>query len=460
VTARRRVAATVAVGAVAVGAVAVAAFLPFREGVDDDDRWNVVVVVTDDQTVESLPHMPYLRGVSADPDDHWVVFPNAFANTPLCCPSRATLLTGRYAHEHGVLTNEDGLRLDEETTVAAWLDEAGYHNGLVGKYLNQYPFGREPFVPAGWDRWWAKEQGSGASVYYDYTLIQQDVAASYGSDPEDYLTDVLAAAAVRFLAEAPDDEPFLLWFAPTAPHPPWTPAPRHEGAFANLPLDDAPSVGEPDVEDKPAWVRALPPLDEGARAGLREARRRAFETLLSVDEAVESIVEAVQARGDLDRTVILFVSDNGYAFGEHRWERKECPYEPCVRVPFLVRFPPAAHGIEDALTSTVDVAPTIAELAGLEPPASVDGTSLLSLLRGGAAPPARTVFLEWAGDDSVPGWWQVRTRSAAYVELVTGERELYDLRRDPDQLTNVVDDPAYAEVVARLAGALARFRGG
>jgi arylsulfatase A-like enzyme len=455
-TARWR-AATAAV----VGAVAAVAFLPAcapRDGVDE--RWNVVVVVTDDQTTESLSYMPYLQGVSSDPDEHWVTFPSAFANTPLCCPSRATLLTGRYAHAHGVLTNEDGLRLDEETTVAAWLDEAGYHTGLVGKYLNQYPFGREPFVPLGWDRWWAKEQGSAQSVYYDYTLIQDGVATSYGSEPEDYLTDVLAGEAVRFLAEAPAGEPFLLWFAPTAPHPPWTPAPRHDGAFADLTLADPPSVGERDVGDKPAWVRALPPLDEAERARLREARRRAFEALLSVDEAVRSIAEAVEARGDLDRTVILFVSDNGYAFGEHRWERKECPYEPCTRVPFLVRFPPVDHRIEDALTSTVDVAPTIAELAGLDPPPSVDGTSLVSVLEEDAAAPRGPVFLEWAGDASVPGWSQVRTRVAAYVELETGERELYDLRRDPDQLTNVVDDPAYADAVARLADALARFRGG
>jgi arylsulfatase A-like enzyme len=446
---------------VAVGAVSVAAFLPACAPPDDDDeRWNVVVVVTDDQTIESLPTMPYLRDASSDPADHWIAFLNAFANTPLCCPSRATLLTGRYAHSHGVLTNEDGLRLDEETTVAAWLDEAGYHTGLVGKYLNQYPFGREPFVPRGWDRWWAKEQGSAQSAYYDYTLIQEGVATAYGSEPEDYLTDVLAAGAVRFLAEAPADEPFLLWFAPTAPHPPWTPAPRHEGAFADLALVDAPSVGEPDVEDKPAWVRTLPPLDEADRARLREARRRAFETLLAVDEAVRSIVEAVDARGDLGRTVILFVSDNGYAFGEHRWERKECPYEPCVHVPLLIRFPPAPHRVEDAPTSTVDVAPTIAELAGLDPPATVDGASLVPVLEGDATSRRGPVFLEWTGDASVPGWWQVRTRAAAYVELETGERELYDLRRDPDQLTNVVDDPAYAEVVARLAGALARFRGG
>jgi arylsulfatase A-like enzyme len=457
---RSRIATILAAAGVFTGVV----FLPTGTTAERDPRMNVIVIVTDDQSFDSIPHdpvvMPYLQSATGDPDDHWIVFRNGFVTTPLCCPSRATLLTGRYSHHHGVQTNDDGHLLDESETIAAWLDAAGYHTGLVGKYLNQYPFDRGAYVPEGWDRWWGREQGALTSLYENYTVVQQGVPVHYGVEEEDYATDVFGAAALEFIRDAPLEQPFLLWFAPTAPHPPWTPAPRHDGAFADLTLADPPSVGERDVGDKPAWVRALPPLDEAERARLREARRRAFEALLSVDEAVRSIAEAVEARGDLDRTVILFVSDNGYAFGEHRWERKECPYEPCTRVPFLVRFPPVDHRIEDALTSTVDVAPTIAELAGLDPPPSVDGTSLVSVLEEDAAAPRGPVFLEWAGDASVPGWSQVRTRVAAYVELETGERELYDLRRDPDQLTNVVDDPAYADAVARLADALARFRGG
>jgi arylsulfatase A-like enzyme len=461
VTRRRIVAGLAAGGALA----AVVALLPFGAPADPDPRWNVVVVVTDDQSTASLPHdppvMPFLQGASSDPSDHWVVFSNAFANTPLCCPSRATLLTGRYAHEHGVLRNEDGPALDEGTTIAAWLDAAGYHTGMVGKYLNQYPFGRAPFVPRGWDRWWGKAQGDARSVYYDYTLIQNGVATPFGSAPTDYLTDVLADRAVEFLAGAPEDEPFLLWFAPTAPHPPWTPAPRHEGAFSDLPVVEPPSVGELDVGDKPAWIRASRRLGPAARAGLVEARRRSFETLLAVDEAIETIVRTLRSRGLLDRTVIVVVSDNGFSFGEHRWVKKSCPYEACTRVPLLIRFPPAAHAVEPLLTSTIDLAPTIAELAAVDVPATVDGSSLLPVLTGGDDPDRpRVVFLEWAGDREVPGWWQVRTADFAYTELVTGERELYDLVRDPDELRNVVDRPAYARAVERLAAALGRFRGG
>jgi arylsulfatase A-like enzyme len=158
--------------------------------------------------------------------------------------------------------------------------------------------------------------------------------------------------------------------------------------------------------------------------------------------------------------VIVFVSDNGLSFGEHRWSKKSCPYDACTHVPFLVRYPPAASRTEPAVVSTIDLAPTIADLAGIDLPAAVDGSSLVPLLEGDAGTGARAVFLEWAGDDGrVPGWWQVRTADFAYIELVTGERELYDLRRDPDQLQNVVGDPAYATDVARLAGALGRFRG-
>lgn len=456
---RRRVAAIAAAASVFTGVV----FLPSGTTAERDPRWNFVVIVTDDQPPDSLPHrppvMPYLQEATGDPEDHWIVFRNGFVNAPICCPSRATMLTGLQPHHHGVLTNDDGSSLDESTTVAAWLQEAGYHTGLVGKYLNQYPFDREPYVPQGWERWWGKQHGAVTHLYYGYTLIQQGVATHYGSAGSDYSTDVFADKAVEFVRDAPVERPFFLWFAPTAPHPPWVSAPRHQGMYEEIPLARPPSVGEADVSDKPAWVRALPPLGPEARAGLRQAHRRSFEALRAVDDAVRSIVEALEARGDLDHTVIVYVSDNGFAFGEHRWVKKTCPYEECVHVPFLVRYPLAPRRVEELPVSTVDLAPTIAELAGLEPPAGLDGTSLVPLIA--AADPAGlsgAVFSEWVGDERVPGWWQVRTETFAYIELVTGERELYDLAADPYQLTNVADRSEYAGVLARLSAALEGFR--
>jgi arylsulfatase A-like enzyme len=455
---RREVAVVLAASLVIVAALLVVADEPTGR----DQRWNLVVIVADDQPFDSVPHeppvMPYLQAAAADPDEHWVTFSNAVVNTPLCCPSRATLLTGRYAHEHGVTTNREGHLLDERSTIAAWLHAAGYHTGLVGKYLNRYPFGREPFVPLGWDRWWARRHGPAGTLYYDYTLVEQTTPVDHGHEEGDYLTDVLADLAVGFVRDAPPDRPFFLWFAPTAPHAPWTPAPRHDGALASLPLSPPPSVGEPDVTDKPGWVRALPPLDDADHEALLDDRRRSFASLLAVDEAVEAIVEAVRARGDLDRTVIVYVSDNGLSFGEHRWVRKTCPYEECTRVPFLVRHPDATSRTVRSVVSSIDLAPTLAEIAGIEPPEPMAGESLVGLLTGAVGRRDATAYLESPGDRLMPRWWQARTRRYAYVELATGERELYDLRADRYELENVVDDSRYAAVVARLATRLERFR--
>src|SRR5688572_22348079 len=456
---RKRIAAVAAAASVFTGVV----FLPSGTTAERDPRWNFVVIVTDDQSADSLPHfprvMPYLQRATGDPDDHWVMFRNGFVNAPICCPSRATMLTGMYPHRHGVLTNDHGPVLEESSTIAAWLHEAGYHTGLVGKYLNQYPFDRPPFVPQGWDRWWAKKHGTTALLYYGYTLIQQGVPTQYGNTQADYATDVLADKAVDFVRQAPVEQPFFLWFAPTAPHPPWISAERHRGLFTDLPLTRSPSLGEVDVSDKPAWVRALPTLGPEARAGLRQEHRRSFESLLAVDDAVRSIMEALEERGDLDHTVIVYVSDNGFAFGEHRWVKKSCPYEECIRVPFLIRYPLAPHRVETLPVSAVDLAPTLAEFAGLEPPLGLDGTSLASLIADGD-PTGHTgmVFSEWHGDDKVPGWWQVRNDDFAYIELVTGETELYDLELDPFQMRNVVGRDEYAAVVAELSTALSAIR--
>lgn len=456
---RSRIATILATGAVFTGVL----FLPAGTTAERDPRMNVVVIVTDDQSFDSIPHdpvvMPYLQSITGDPDDHWIVFRNGFVTTPLCCPSRATLLTGRYPRNHGVLTNDDGDRLDESQTIATWLRDAGYYTGLVGKYLNQYPFDRGAYVPEGWDRWWGKEQGALTSLYGDYTIIQQGVPVRYGTAEEDYSTDVFRGAAVEFIREAPLEQPFFLWFAPTAPHPPVVVAPRHEGRYSAMPVSPRPSVGEADVSDKPAWVRALPGLGAAERAGLRDQHRRSFEALIAVDEAVRAILETLEARGDLDNTLIVYVSDNGFAFGEHRWVKKTCPYEECGHVPFLIRDPLSERQVERAPVSTVDVVPTILEMLGIEPGATVDGVSLAPMFRGDGLGEVRdAVFSEWVGDDRIPAWWKIRTADFSYIELGTGERELYDLRRDPYELENVVADPRYAAEVASLVARLAAFR--
>ena len=438
-------------------------FLQSGTTAERDARWNFIVILTDDQTLDSLPHdppvMPYLQSRTGDPNDHWIVFRDGFVNTPLCCPSRATLLSGEYAHNHGVLDNDLGFRFDEQRTIATALHAAGYYTGLVGKYLNQYPFGRGPYVPTGWDRWIGKEQGPVTELYYDYTLIQQGVAVHYGDATDDYATDVLASKAVQFIRSAPIEQPFFLWFAPTAPHPPWVVATRNQGAYADVPLSLPPSVGETDISDKPAWVQHLLPLGPAARAGLREAHRRSFETLIAVDEAVHELMDALRERGDLDHTVVFFLSDNGYSFGEHRWIRKTCPYDECTHVPFLVRYPMADRRVEHTVVSGVDLAPTIADLAGIRLRWAVDGQSLAGLIEhDDPSGLSNAAYGEWVGDRDIPEWWAIRTEDYSYIEYMTGERELYDLRADPFELTNVVDDPRYAGTVSRLEAVLERDR--
>ncbi len=427
-----------------------------------DPRPNIVLILTDDQTADSLPHeppvMPFLQARIEDPGDHWVAFASAFVNTPLCCPSRASLLTGRYSHETGVRTNLDGAALDEGDVLPVWLHRSGYRTAMIGKYLNEYPFDGLPSVPPGWDEWLAKRQGAQSSAYYDYAVVNRGATARHGTLAADYSTDVFADAAVDFIRTAPPTHPFFLLVAPTAPHRPWTPAPRDAGAYASMPVAVPANVGEPDVSDKPGWVGALPPMTPERVAQLREIRRRAYETLRAVDRLVARVLGALEARGLLDRTVVFFLTDNGMSLGEHRWVGKTCPYEECVRTPLVVRYPSATARVDDHLVSNVDLAPTIAELAAVDPGRPFDGMSLVPLLEGYGDGWREAVLLEYAGDVHVPAWWGLRTERFALIEYVTGERELYDLSSDPLQLWNRALDPEYSAEAARLAELLAALR--
>ncbi len=435
-----------------------------------DRRPNIVLILTDDQSPDSLPHdpavMPEFQSMIQDPADHWVTFPNTFLNTPLCCPSRASILTGRYSHHTGVRTNFDGQRLDESSNIATWLHGAGYHTGLVGKYVNGYPYGTGRYVPAGWDTWLAKKQGRQETAYYRYTSIDQGFPVYHGDGPANYSTTVLQSATDSFIASAPADRPFFLEVSTSAPHRPFTPAPQDVGAYGSMPVRAPPSMGERDVSDKPAWVRAMLPFGPGSRAAVNAMRRGSFESLIAVDRMVASVIAALRDRGALDNTVVVFMTDNGFSFGEHRWVGKTCEYDECIRTPFVVRYPGATPHVDRHLVSNVDLAPTFAELAGVRPQTPVDGLSLVPLLRGDPSVPRRAgVLSEYVGDDKVPTWWEVRTADFAYVELATGERELYDLTgvvgpADPYEVDNRAGDPAYAQAEAALAAQLAQLRAG
>ena len=426
-------------------------------------RPNVIVVLTDDQTYESLDRMPYVDG-----RDDWIRFESAFLNTPICCPSRATLLNGRYSHHNDVVTNLDGWRFDDRSTIATWLQDAGYRTAFVGKYLNGYPWSRRSgrYVPRGWTRWVSFR---GLPGYYDYELNLSGPGRGHartverGSHEDEYSTDQLSARAVDFVARSVGRRaPFLLVFSPFAPHGPFTAAPRHATSFAGAPVPEPSSLNEADVSDKPAWVRDLAPVDPEEVA---EQRRRQYRMLLSIDDGVRAIFHQLRESRSLRDTAIIFLSDNGFGWGEHRLIGKACAYEECIRTPLLVRYPGLEGRTEDALVSNVDLAPTIARWAGVRPPRNVDGAGLGRLLRGKRSSVHDAVLLHGKPakgheEDRAPLFWGVRTSRFKYVETPgTGERELYDLANDPDELRNVAESPAYAAPLTDLERRLHELRG-
>ncbi|MFN2489945.1 MAG: sulfatase [Actinomycetota bacterium] len=420
---------------------------------------NILVILTDDQTVQELngKAMPY---VSSQPEGHWVRFPNSFVNTPLCCPARATILSGQYAHHTGVQNNHQGNRFDDSATVATWLDAAGYETALVGKYLNSYPFNRgETYIPPAWDFWAAFKSTAG---YYDYTLNDNGTLVSYGSKGSDYSTDVLRDKALTFMRGAA--KPFFLYFAPYAAHEPVIPAPKYASKFAGLEMPRSPNFNEADVSDKPEWISSKPLLTERQQQNNDEDRRDQYRTLRSVDDATKAFFAELSSQGILDETVVIFMSDNGHTLGEHRTHVKPCEYEECQAVPLRIRDPLVAAGKVSQLVSNVDIASTLTDLAGTSPTIAQDGSSLLPLLRGTATSWRTGVLLEWLGEtvegkeSAAPPYWGIRTSRYKYVELDTGEKELYDLSVDPYELQNVAGDASYAAVQDDLAARLENLK--
>ncbi|MGH2793424.1 MAG: sulfatase-like hydrolase/transferase, partial [Actinomycetota bacterium] len=410
---------------------------------------NIVLIVSDDQSLDSLAAMPFL---SSKPGGHWFEFTRAFDNTPLCCPSRATLFSGLYPHHHGVEINSGGAFADA-STIATWLQAAGYRTGLAGKYLNDYPFGESPFIPLGWSDWFANV---GTSGHYDYNMNDNGTTVHYGTAESDYHTDVVARRAEAFI-EASAGQPFFLYAAPIAPHPPLVPPVRYQKT--RVTTTRPPNFNEADVSDKPAWIKNTPLLTTQQAAGEDANRAKQYRMVMAVDDLVRTVRQALVDTSQLENTVIMFLTDNGVLFGEHRRNGKSCVYEECVRTPLFMRVPWLEGRIDGHLISTVDIAPTVAELAGIAPADPVDGTSLVPLLSDPTTPWRSSVLLEHhAGVAGKPDFWAVRTETWKYAELATSERELYDVVNDPYELENVADSPTHETIQAALAQELAALR--
>jgi N-acetylglucosamine-6-sulfatase len=433
------------------------------------NRPNVVVIMTDDQTVESLRVMGNVRSLLAG---QGVTFDNNFATFPLCCPSRATFLTGQYPHNHRVLGNappNGGYdRLDHSNTLPVWLQRAGYGTVHIGKYLNGYGRVRQTEVPAGWTEWHGSIDPS-TYQFYNYTLNEQGRLIRYGNTPADYQADVYTRKAVDVIRRyAADPRPLFLSVAYLAPHSGGpresddpanqatpVPAPRHRNVFATQALPMPPSFNESDVSDKPSGIRTRPLIRPARIDGIRENYQQRLESLLAVDEGVAEIVRALQATGELARTYVIFTADNGFFHGEHRVPAgKTLVYEPSIRVPLIIRGPRIPRGGRRAqLAANIDLAPTIADAARIRPGRAPDGRSLLPIARDRLLFGGRDILLE------TPTYSAIRTPRWIYVEHANGEKELYDLVRDPHELTSQHLTAALQATRLDLAARLTQLRG-
>jgi N-acetylglucosamine-6-sulfatase len=470
----------------------------------DDGRPNIVMVMTDDQSVgmlskETMPKTTkqiVRKGTSFD---------QAIATTPTCCPSRASFLTGQYAHNHGVLENDYGLLGDDTSTLPTWLQASGYRTIHVGKYMNRYKktMGAKTIAP-GWDVFDAALE---RYSYYDYALRLNGKTKRYGDEPEDYLTTVLNDLAVEETTRATrSTKPFFLQYTPYAPHiapgdedrcdGAAVPATRDLELFEDEKLPRPASFNEADVSDKPSFIQGLKEL---SRRKIKDLERRwgcALASLRELDRGVGRIVGALDDAGELDDTVLIFVSDNGFFYGEHRIpDAKQNPYEEALRIPLAMRIPSQylggtkAVGEVGSLVANFDVTATILELARAAPCNSagvcrtLDGRSLLPHAAGvpGAQPDDRALAVELARialNAPVLGgractYSGIRTPTHTYVHHTEAlnprtracepvdEVEWYDLEADPAQLESLTGtdsggpgstQEALADRTAELAG--------
>lgn len=400
------------------------------------DRPSILLIVTDDQRWDTLWAMPEVQRSLVD---RGVTFSESFTTSSLCCPSRASILTGEYPHTTGVYRQAPpfgGFQwFRDSTTIATELHDAGYRTGLFGKYLDSYQRGAlTGYVPPGWDRWVAFVH----SQFFDYGLTVDGEVRRRGGEPDDYSTDVLANHAEAFIRNT--EGPLFALFAPAAPHAPAIPAPADEGGFDDLPAWRPPSFDEADRSDKPMYMQALRPIGPERTANLEVLRRNQYRSLQAVDRAVARLLDALEDTGRLDDALVIFTSDNGLLWGEHRWLKKEVPYEEAIRVPLVIRADAiVGRGArtDDRIVANIDLAPTIADVAGVDLP-GVEGKSLVPLLTGTAETWRQALLIEHLrGANPIPTYCAVRTERYLFASYDTGERELYDLDADPFELRNL-----------------------
>lgn len=468
-------------------------------------RPNILVIEADDMRSDELKFMPNVRKLIAA---RGLTFENSFAPYPLCCPSRASFLSGKYAHNHHVLSHVAPFgfqSFDDHLTLATELQGVGYQTALVGKYLNgyarQHQFGSRKsslhYVPPGWTQWMAGSDhrfpaGSpDKGGTYNYFSMTQNINGKVVPHPGTYSTNLLAGQTRDLLTRfGAAKKPWFVWWTPVAPHfgsphepddPPGiprsdgkpqkfqTPA-RPDWVKGRFDSDITHALGTPefgpaesDMSDKPRYLRDVPEMQPIEKEALTEVARQRAESIYVLDKQVGRTLQRLRKSGQYDNTIIAFTSDNGYFLGEHRKRTgKILPHEPSLRVPFLIAGPGIEHGRRYDPITTIDMAPTFASYAGLKAMPDADGISLVPTIEKGDRGWTRPVLTEGMMGGGFPkriderGFRTalnergIRTARYKYVKYATGEVELYDLKTDPLELESRQDDPAYNDIQRQL----------
>lgn len=389
-----------------------------------DRKPNIVFVLVDDMNARLLPYLPVLKRILPEKG----MSLEMTVATPVCTPSRATILTGRYAHNTGVKTNgvwSGGIwgfakPGHDKRTIAVWLQAAGYQTGLFGKYLNGHE-GKDAIVPPGWNRWVGYKKITMSR--YDFQVVEDGGVDHWVEKVYD--TDYFTDAAVKWVEKAP--EPFFAMYAPMTPHGPFVMPPKHAGSFDRVEFKWPPSF-----DANPAEVTAL--------------TRTRLAMMRGLEDALERLIATLEKRGILENTYIVFTSDHGLFMGEHGFPAgKGEPYEEVIQVPLYVRGPGVPVGKSDALISNADLAPTFAAMAGAKVPDDLDGRSVLPLLKGGAlASPRNRVLLEWFERYGGVLWQGVRTKDRKFIRYADGTCKSFALDSDPYEMQSGPCDDAFA----------------
>jgi arylsulfatase A-like enzyme len=440
---------------------------------------NIVFIMTDDQTVPSISVQRNVGLIQTQ----GTTFTQTIASYPLCCPSRATYLSGQYSHNHGVIHNAGDfggyIHFDHSNSLPLWLQSAGYRTMHVGRYLNGYGVQNPDIteIPPGWNDWIS---GVGEQVFnYEEWQTNENgqIFNRPGLDhPGEFQTDFYGRRAAELIDQAaPSAQPFFLSLTFPAPHsgapadpddPPSlitpSPAPRHRDAFADRSLPRPPNFDEADMTTKPQIVADLPRLSPERIAAIQENYQQELESLLSVDDAVGAVLNALERSGELDDTLLIYTSDNGFFHGEHRLaSEKVLPYEEAARIPLIMRGPGVPRGRKiGQLVSNIDWAPTIVDAADARARRLMDGSSLFPVMKDPRRESGREIVLEnGVGANGVPMFRALRNERYIWIEhKTTGEYELYDLRKDLYQLRNLEDLDSYAAIRGALSKRLLRLQ--